>query len=306
MIRTASLNDSDVDAIIERLARHQELVARDRPGISATVDRGALVASIEARHERSVVAWRADEMAGYLSATTMVDTVFGRSAWINPDGACFDDLATLDALYVALADALLDDGYCHHYVLTPDSEIQPWIELGFALVHRGGVARANEMARPSMPGGLEVRRGDASDLEFALALDEEIDLAQRAGPSYATMPIDPARREDWTEMLADDTVHHYLIVRERSAVAQCTAFTRPAALGVHPRTLHLSALSVAADERDRGIGAAFVGEIVARESSEHDWVSATWRVTNRGASRFWSRLGFEPTYARLRRHVGDG
>ena len=66
-------------------------------------------------------------------------------------------------------------------------------------------------------------------------------------------------------------------------------------------------MSVAEGERGRGLGAAMVDHaLAAARAAGFAYAETNWRVTNRGAARFWVARGFTPTYVRLHRTIGAG
>jgi ribosomal protein S18 acetylase RimI-like enzyme len=145
------------------------------------------------------------------------------------------------------------------------------------------------------------------DLEIAVALDDELDAVQRVGPSFAIGLDHSSKRDDLKETLDDPEVHHYIVETDDQAVAQCITFPLPHRRGSFDRTLHLSAVTVDAEHRYRGVGTAMLDAALrdARDAG-FDYVETNWRVTNRRARNYWLGFGFEPTYVRLHRTIGLG
>jgi ribosomal protein S18 acetylase RimI-like enzyme len=89
-------------------------------------------------------------------------------------------------------------------------------------------------------------------------------------------------------------------------VAQCITFPLPTRRGSFDATLHVSAVAVRETHRGRGVGTALVDLALDRARQKgFEYAETNWRVTNRPAARFWTDYGFEPTYVRLHRTVGE-
>lgn len=259
--------------------------------------------------EHAWVAESAGRVVGHLIGAVLDSPEYGRGAWWGPDGVSYDDPDTLADLYAAAARSWIDAGALEHYgwIFDDPEDLEPWHELGFARMHRRGVKSLSDLEDVAVPPGYLVRRGGPADIDLAVDLDRELDLAQREGPSFALVVEHASRRDDLLDALADAEVHHYVVDHAEGAVAQCLTFALDERRGSHPHSLHLSAVSVAPAHRGRGVATALVHRALRDAvSAGFAFAETNWRVTNRHADRFWRRRGFRPTYVRLHRTIGAG
>ncbi len=262
----------------------------------------------EATHQT----WVADvdgEIVGHLYGALLESETYGHGVWIGPDGASFSNTDVLSDLYSVAGARWIEHGALEHYVWTLDDATmtQPWYELGFARMHMRGVLALGSERTHELPEGYRVRRGGVDDLDVAVALDDELDAVQMAGPSFLIGLSHVGKREALLETLEDPEVHHYIVDDERGAVAQCMTFPLPPRRGSFADTLHLSAVTVHADHRRRGIATAMVDAALNDAvRAGFAYVETNWRVTNRRARNYWLTYGFTPTYVRLHRTVGAG
>jgi ribosomal protein S18 acetylase RimI-like enzyme len=179
--------------------------------------------------------------------------------------------------------------------------------MGFARMHMRGVLALERDFDHAFPNGYALRRGTVDDLDIAVALDDELDAVQRVGPSFSIGLDHASKRDDLLETLEDPEVRHYIVECEGHAVAQCITFPLPTRRGSFDHTLHLSAVTVGAEHRYRGVGTALVDVALGdAQRAGFEYVETNWRVTNRRARNYWLGYGFEPTYVRLHRTIGLG
>ena len=292
---------------MRRIQRRLELDATLRPLINPTVDVDLLSHSLGGAAQQTWVCERDGEIVGHLYGTLLDDADYGSGVWVGPDAASFDDAEVLASLYAHAGATWLQAGATEHFIWTVDdvASNEPWMELGFARMHRRGVMQLVGPRHHALPLGYEVRRGTSDDLDAALALDATLDEAQAQGPSFLLSAHRSTSREEMIETLSDPDVHHYVVVHHGRCVAQCITFALPPRRGSFDRTLHLSAVSVASGHRGRGIATTMVDTALNDAlDAGFEYVETNWRVTNRVAQRHWLGYGFTPTYGRLHRTVG--
>jgi GNAT superfamily N-acetyltransferase len=294
----------EVPAVVARASAALAQDAR-RPEVSAVVDQVELERAFEWVLADLYVALDGGAVRGHLVANLIDDPLTGRGAWVGPDGVSFDDPEVLWALYAVAGESWIAAGAREHYVWTLDDALRqgPWLDLAFARVHHRGVRRLRGDS-PPLPTGYRLRRGGPGDLEAVAALSNSIDLAQRAGPSFAL--VEPGdERASLAETLGDPDVAAYLLERADEVVGQVLALELGPRRGTHPRTTHLSAVAVADGLRGQGLGAAMVDAVLGRLArAGAEWAEVNWRSAHRDAARFWGRRGFAPTYVRLHRTIG--
>jgi GNAT superfamily N-acetyltransferase len=303
------LEPSDVEQVVERIQARLAAEAARQPFVNPVISHDFLADSLRRATASTWVAEDGGRIAGHLYGALLENESHGQGVWIGPDGASFDDLEVLSDLYGQAGASWIDSGALEHYVWTLDEPVstQPWHELGFARVHRRGVLALPRPPKHPLPRGYAVRRGGLADLDLAVALDDELDGAERLGPSFSIGVHNASKRDDFCETLDDPEVHHYVVEHEGRGVAQCITFPLPARRGSFDATLHLSAVTVLGGHRGRGVATAMVDHAL---SEAHDagftYAETNWRVTNRNAQRYWLGYGFEPTYVRLHRTIGSG
>jgi len=306
VIEVHELQSGDVDVVVERIARQLAHDAAHRPLINPAFSRDLLADALHSARASTWTAHRAGRLVGHLFGARLANATHGTGIWIGPDGVSYDDDEVLDALYAHAATHWIDAGAGEHFVWTLDDATAtlPWYQLGFARVHVRGVLALGEH-RHDLPPGYALRRGTAKDLDLALALDDELDAAQYAGPSFARQLSTSSQRGEWAETLADPETCHYVVDFEGTGVAQCVTYPLAPQRSSFAHTVHLSGVVVARDHRRRGVALAMVDAALEEARSRgFEFAETSWRETNREASRYWRRYGFEPTYVRLHRTIG--
>jgi GNAT superfamily N-acetyltransferase len=304
-----ALQPSDIEQVVERIQARLAADANHQPLVNPVISHDVLADSLRRATASTWVAEDGGRIAGHLHGALLEGESHGKGVWIGPDGASFDDLDVLSDLYSRAGASWIDNGAIEHYVWTLDEPVstQPWHELGFARMHRRGVLTLPRFARPPLPRGYAVRRGGLDDLDLAVALDDELDAAERLGPSFSFGVHNSSKRDDFFETLDDPEVHHYIVEHEGRAVAQCITFPLPPRRGSFDATVHLSAVTVLGGHRGRGVGTALVGHALGEaHDAGFSYAETNWRATNRDAQRYWLHFGFVPTYVRLHRTIGAG
>jgi ribosomal protein S18 acetylase RimI-like enzyme len=309
MTSVRPLEPDDIDQVVARIGDRLELDARIQPLVNPSISTQLLADALRAATDQTWVADRDGVVVGHLYGAMLESETYGNGVWIGPDGASFDNTDTLSDLYSAAGATWIEHGALEHYVWTIDdlASTQPWYELGFARMHMRGVLRLERDFNHALPEGYALRRGTVEDLDIAVALDDELDAVQRVGPSFSIGLDHTSKADDLLETLEDPEVRHYIVECEGHAIAQCITFPLPARRGSFDHTLHLSAVTVDAEHRYRGVGTALVDAALRDAQQEaFDFVETNWRVTNRRARNYWLGYGFEPTYVRLHRTIGLG
>jgi ribosomal protein S18 acetylase RimI-like enzyme len=303
------LEMSDVDAVVDRVVQRLALDARLQPLVNPLISTELLKMSLYEVTDQTWVAQQNGDVVGHLYGALLESEPYGNGVWIGPDGVSFDNTDILSDLYSAAGASWIERGALEHYVWTIDdvAGTQPWYEMGFARMHMRGVLPLDRDFNHALPDGYALRRGTVEDLDIAVALDDELDAVQRVGPSFSIGLDHTSKGDDLLETLEDPEVHHYIVEYEGHAIAQCITFPLPPRRGSFDHTLHLSAVTVDAEHRYRGVGTALVDAALRDAQQESfDFVETNWRVTNRRARNYWLGYGFEPTYVRLHRTIGLG
>ena len=309
MTTVRPLEMSDVDAVVDRVVDRLALDARLQPLVNPLISTKLLKMSLYEVTDQTWVAEQNGDVVGHLYGALLESEPYGNGVWIGPDGVSFDNTDILSDLYSAAGAAWIERGALEHYVWTIDdvAGTQPWYEMGFARMHMRGVLALERDFNHALPDGYALRRGTVEDLDIAVALDDELDAVQRVGPSFSIGLDHTSKSDDLLETLEDPEVHHYIVECEGHAIAQCITFPLPPRRGSFDHTLHLSAVTVDAEHRYRGVGTALVDAALRDAQQESfDFVETNWRVTNRRARNYWLGFGFEPTYVRLHRTIGLG
>jgi len=301
------LEHDDVDEVVALVVARLADDAGRNPFVNPVISLDLLAQSLRATSDACWVVDDDGRLTGHLYGALLESAEHGRGIWIGPDGASFHDTDTLGELYGVAGEHWIDSGALEHYVWTLDvpDATGPWYEMGFARMHqRGVIALDRDRSRP-LAGGYSIRRGGAHEIELAVRLDDQLDRAQRSGPSFSIGLDRSSKREDLLEALEDPEVRHYVVDFGSESVAQCLTFPLPEMRGSFARTLHLSAVTVDVEHRGRGVATAMVDRALSdARRSGFEYCETNWRVTNRQASNYWRHYGFTPTYVRLHRTIG--
>lgn len=302
------LESRDLESVVARVHARLARDARRNELLNPNLAERDFTRALRDAIDQTWVADEAGRVVGHLYGAVLESPEYGRGVWVGPDGVSFDDADTLAALYAEGGAAWIEQGALEHYAWVFDDaeDTKPWFELGFARMHERGVLALGERRTRQPPPGYLIRRGDASDLDLALELDEVLDTAQSRGPSFSIVRH-ASRPEDLLEALSDDEVHYYVVECLGQGVAQCLTFALDERRGSFEHTVHLSAVSVRPGHEHRGVARALVDHALSDATEAgFDYAETNWRVTNRRAAQFWMRYGFVPSYVRLHRTIGSG
>lgn len=304
IVRT--LGRGDVDAVVTRVAERLTSEARRHPLVSPRFDARAFARALSGARAQTWVAQRTGVVAGHLYGAVLDSPEHGRAAWVGPDGVSFDDASVLAALYQRAAASWSERGAHSHFawVFDDPTDTAPWYELGFTRAHVRGVLALHDARAASWPEGYRVRRGEATDIDVALELEQILDDAQLAHARARAASSDPARREEWRTTLADPDVSHYVVEYAGCGVAQAITFELDSRRGSFDRTIHVSAAVVRPAHQHRGVARALVGHVIHEARANGlDYAEVNWRVANSRANAFWRAYGFRVTYVRLERNA---
>lgn len=248
------------------------------------------------------IARRHGQIVGVATPTLRDDELFGSSLWLNPGGMCAHEAGVIEDLYSAVANFGLVDHRTANYVWVPSgtSLMDTWMQLGFALMHQRGSRRLGTASTVSLPEGYEIVPGGMDYLEPALALDDALYDAQMLAPSFQRALPKNEQRADWIDALEDPDVTHLVVTRDGTPVGQGMIYTLPEQIGSHPSSAHMSAVSLYAEHRGRGLGVALTESLAAVAGQRgFDYLETNWRTTNRVAAKFWPNRGFASTWHRM-------
>lgn len=229
----------------------------------------------------------------------------GRHAWVGLDDhslATGESPELLADVYAVAGRPWVEDGYLTHFVVVPADGPLPalFFGLGFGQeqVHATGPTLGEA---PSQPRGFTIRQAEPNDLERVLDVAGTISSHQAGAAVWTGLPVSQREdmREDWAELLADESAVVLLAVRESETLGYVATYTED-----EPGLAHLPVAGTRADARGAGIGAALVEHALHRAHRDGiHTIELDWRATNLLASRFWPRRGFVPSHLRLRRDV---
>ena len=248
------------------------------------------------------IARRDGQIVGVATPTMRDDDLFGSSLWLNPGGMCANDPTVIENLYCAVANFGLSEDRVANYVWVPSGTplIDTWLQLGFAFMHQRGSRRLGSASTVALPNGYAIVPGGMEYLEPALDLDDALYDAQMLGPSFQRALPKDEQRADWIDALEDPDVNHLVVTFNGSPVGQGIIYTLPEQIGSHPSTAHMSAVSLFAEHRGRGLGVALTESLAAAaEERGFSYLETNWRTTNRVAAKFWPARGFTPTWQRM-------
>jgi ribosomal protein S18 acetylase RimI-like enzyme len=296
----------DVDEVVARIAQGLIDDATKKTLINPVISFDQLRLALASSTASTWIAHDGDRLVGHLYGAVLENATYGRGVWIGPDGASYDNTDILASLYTVAGDEWGRLDANEHFVWTLDdlSTSAAWFDLGFAKMHTRGVMELREHHH-HLKDGYTLRRGTFEDLELAIALDAEFELAQSQGPSFVRGLDTTSQREDWIETLSDPETCHYIVDFDGVGVAQCVTFPLPDQRSSFENTIHLSAVVVSAPHRHCGVARAMIDAALREAQSQgFKYVEVNWRITNRQAARLWKGYGFEATYVRLHRSVG--
>ncbi len=301
MISIDTLDAQTLEAVVDRVVRHQLELARRNPLINGSIDRDEVGASLSNDMGATTVARLNSTVVGHLTMTTVINENWGHGAWINPGSLSYDSNEVLRALYIGASPTWAEAGLDRHYVWVPPADEEPWRELGFARMHQRGTMRLVRRDPRPLPTGLIARSPTLDDLDDVVSLSAELWEWQSRAPSFGRVVMDHLR-DDWAETLEDETARFLVIEEEGHLIAQCGYYPSDPQVGSFANAVDLVAVTVTESRRGQGLGAAMVDHLFQFAIEDGvEYAETNWRVTNLAASRMWRSYGFTPTYLRLHR-----
>lgn len=307
MVDIQRLEPRDAEDVARRAVAQLRIDASKKRLVNAETSVEQLRDALASCASSTWVALENGRIVGHLYGALLESSTHGCGVWVGPDGVSFDNAHVLDALYATAAQEWIDAGASDHFVWVFDDPTSrsEWFNLGFAMMHARGAKVLDERCR-DLPPGYALRLGSLDDLDLAIELDDELDVSQREGPSFALGPSALSQRDDWLETLGDPESRHYIVEHGGAVAAHCVTFPLPSLRGAFERTIHLSAVLVRSEHQRRGVASAMIDHALSDARSQgFNFADTNWRVTNRGADAFWRNYGFETTYVRLHRTIGE-
>jgi ribosomal protein S18 acetylase RimI-like enzyme len=306
VLAVRKLLPTDIDDVVARIAQRLSDDATIKTLVNPAFSFNLLHQALSSATSSTWIAVRDGQIVGHLYGALLQSPTYGRSIWIGPDGASYDDGDVLSSLYARAGQEWTDLEANEHYVWTLDdpSTTSSWFDLGFSKMHSRGVMELLERRRV-LNEGYTLRYGTFEDLDLAIYLDDELERAQSEGPSFLYGLSKVSQRDEWIETLSDPETRHLIVEYGGQGVAQCVTFPSPPQRSSFDGTIHLSAVVVTGEHRRRGIATAMI-DAALNDAGERgfDHVETNWRITNRQAVRYWTAYGFEATYVRLHRSIG--
>ena len=303
MTTVRPLLESDADAVASRVEDQLRRDAERIAFVNPELDKTGLAESLRRTVDPAWVAEESGSLTGHLYGALLTDQST-LSVWTGPDGCSFDHREVLTRLLERAHAQWRERGAMEHFAwcVSELARIREWTEHGYHVFSVRGVVRLDDRAPRTMPDDYLLRRGHVDDVDRAVELDAVLDAAQGTDVGSLTRAQRDANRQDLLATLDDPETHHYVVEHRQRVIAQCVTFAAPTLRGSFPGTVHLSEVVVEPRHQRRGVASAMVDAAFA-DAVAHGFrfAETQWRVSNLGATLYWTSHGFQPTYARLRR-----
>jgi ribosomal protein S18 acetylase RimI-like enzyme len=254
-------------------------------------------------------------LVGYLIGEMVIDSLWGRSAWVRLGGMGLAEgqkAELMRRLYSATSARWVDYGIFFHFAVTPVSDaelVQAWFSLSFGIEQVHALLDLSQVEEDDFthPAGLEIRRAGPQDRQALAELSEIIWKHQVQGPVWGIHMPESEERQGWVELADDPTVTVWLAFLQGKAVASQGYFpseTSEEDLLIPEGCARLTIAATHETVRGRGIQLALTrhGLLQARQAG-YRFVETDWRSANLEAARFWPRRGFRPAAYRLVRRI---
>ena len=254
-------------------------------------------------------------LVGYLIGETVIDSLWGRSAWMRLGGmglAAGQEAELMRRLYAATSARWVDYGIFFHFAVAPvcDADlVQAWFSLNFGIEQVHAMLDLSQIEEHNFkhPDGLEIRRAGPQDRQALADLSEIIWRHQVQGPVWGIHMPESEERQGWVELADDPTVTVWLAFLQGEAVASQGYFpseTSADDLLIPESCARLTIAATRETVRGRGVQLALTrhGLLQARQAG-YRFVETDWRSANLEAARFWPRRGFRPVAYRLVRRI---
>jgi GNAT superfamily N-acetyltransferase len=310
-LRIQPFSDDDLGAatklLEERHRRHREAesLLPEIADFRAEVD-GAWRADAAS----GAVAFRGEQLVGYLVGAPREDPVWGPNVWVELAGHAVSEPEAIRDLYDVAAARWVEEGGTRHYVLVPASDsalVDTWFRLSFGQQHAMGVREVPPDA--AYPDG--AREATEDDLEAMVELGPLLSRHQALAPVFGSHrePTEEEIRKDIAEDLAAPDVGNLVAeldgrVVGNFVVVPAEVSSMHSGLARPERAAFLGFAITAPEARGSGAGIALTEACFAwARARGFDTMVTDWRVTNLLSSRFWLRRGFRPTFLRLYRSI---
>jgi GNAT superfamily N-acetyltransferase len=285
----------------------------ENPALAAA----AVAASLGREHARGVAAVDGDRLLGYLIGDLVIDSIWGRSAWVRLPGCALAPGQSPELardLYAALAKDWVAWGCYTHFALVPTVEpamLQAWYSLSYGIEQVYGLAALPQLdpsPRP-LPSGVEIRQATPADRE-ALAAMYDLIWRTNVGPPVWGLHLpesDDELRQAYGDLVDDPDATVWLaLVGSQPAGFQVYFPGEPGddALLVPKGCTVLEVAGTRPNFRGQGLGALLTRHGLAHAyANGYQTCLADWRSANLLAARFWPSQGFRPAAYRLVRRI---
>jgi GNAT superfamily N-acetyltransferase len=321
-VKIVSLSEEHLPAAAALLAQRQRRNREVSPELPVRFEQpaaaeAAIRAALSREHAAGFAALEDGRLLAYLIGDLVIDSVWGRSAWIRLAGCAYDadtGVEPVRDLYAALGERWVELGAFYHVALTPVCDpalVEAWFSLSFGIeqVFALQALEGRDLCRPTPPPGITLRQAGPDDAPLLAGMSDIIWRTQVKAPVWAVMmPEDVAgRTAGWSELAADQEVAVWLAMRgdEALAVQGCWAAEADADNVMLPgNCAHLSVAGTRAEARGEGLGVLLCEQILHEASvAGYRFIETDWRSANLFSSRFWPRRGFRPLFYRLVRRI---
>ncbi len=247
----------------------------------------------------------------------MIDSQWGRAAWIHSPGCAYTDdfgLEFIRDLYACLGEKWVQAGIFYHAILIPITDetlVHAWFSLSFGIeqIHALLNLESFKPTEHESTTPLEIRRAEEGDRQRLAEISDVIWATRVKAPVWGAMLPEAVgeTQEGWAGLVDEDNVTVWLALREEKTVgvqAYWPAAVSDEDLHIPDRCLHLSVAGTRKAYRSQGINTQLTnhGLIQARQQG-YLHCETDWRSTNLLSSRFWPRQGFRPVAYRLVRRI---
>ncbi len=255
---------------------------------------------------------RDGRVCGFLLGTRRDDDPWGPNVWVEAAGLAVEEAEDARDLYALAATRWVEEGRTVHYALLPAGDAalaDAWYRLSFGLQHVHALRETPPTATAPAAG---VRPATRDDIESLARLDLVLPEHQARSPVFSRGPsptlVDALR--GWEENFDDPGFAAFVAVLDGRVVGSAlgcpvemstahSSVARPNDAGL------LAYAAVLPEARGHGLGRALGEAVVAwAAGAGHRTIATDWRATNLLSSRTWPRLGFRPSFLRVRRVVG--
>ena len=257
-------------------------------------------------------------LLGFMICKTVLDQLWGRSAWVSLAGCALSpdsDTGLVGRMYVLLGEQWVANGCFNHFVLVPAAEselVQAWFALSFGIEQVYGLVKLHEPAiTPALDGpeDLVIRRALPDDRSVLEKFSEIIWRHQTRAPVWAfCLPERQVElRQGYAELVDDPDATVWLaFYKGHAAGFQCyfPAGSADKSRIIPESCIELSIAGTFPQFQGLGIGRALTSHGLADAYEKGYRICLTdWRSTNLLSSRFWPSQGFQPVAYRLFRQI---